>query len=85
MYLTLGRETVVDERKILGIFDLDNCSQSAVTREFLKRAETGGRLRNTAEDIPNTFLLCEEGEESTVLLAQAGSRNLEKKLRENSL
>ena len=48
-------------------------------------AEKSGKVVNTAEDIPNTFLLCEEGEESTVLLAQAGSRNLEKKLRESSL
>ena len=85
MYLSIGNDMAVRERAVVGIFDLDNCSQSAVTREFLKRAETGGRLRNTAEDIPNTFLLCEEGEESTVLLAQAGSRNLEKKLRESSL
>ena len=81
MYLTLGKETVIPESGILGIFDLDNCSQSAITRDFLRRAEERGQVLNTAEDLPNSFLLMEDGEHVRVLLAQAPSRNLEKRLR----
>ena len=39
MYLHLGYSTVVDHRDIVGIFDLDNVSQSHRTRGFLRRAE----------------------------------------------
>ena len=77
MYLTVGKNTVLTEESILGIFDLDNCSQSRQTREFLAAEEKRSRIRNIAEDIPNTFLLCEEG----TYLIQTASRNLAKRLK----
>lgn len=81
MYLTLGKETVIQDNSIIGIFDLDNCSQSAITRDFLKKAETDGRIINTAEDIPNSFLLCTDRDRYPVYLAQTPSRNIEKRLK----
>jgi hypothetical protein len=43
MYLTIGKNTVIRDDEIIGIFDLDNCSQSFLTREFLSAAEKAGR------------------------------------------
>ena len=86
MYLTIGKNTVIRDDEIIGIFDLDNCSQSYLTREFLSAAEKAGRVLNAAEDIPNSFLICAEwkrnaGEESsTVYLSQSTSRTLEKRI-----
>ena len=86
MYLTIGKNTVIRDDEIIGIFDLDNCSQSYLTREFLSAAEKAGRVLNAAEDIPNSFLICTEqkrntGEEiSTVYLSQSTSRTLEKRI-----
>lgn len=86
MYLTIGKNTVIRDDEIIGIFDLDNCSQSFLTREFLSAAEKAGRVLNAAEDIPNSFLICAEwkrntGEESsTVYLSQSTSRTLEKRI-----
>ena len=39
MYLHLGQETVVRERDIIGIFDLDNTTVSRHTRKTLNEAE----------------------------------------------
>ena len=86
MYLSIGGDMAVRASSIVGIFDLDNCSQSFLTREFLSAAEKAGRVLNAAEDIPNSFLICAERkrnaeeESSTVYLSQSTSRTLEKRI-----
>ena len=43
-YLHIGQNVMVPEKQIIGIFDLDNTSQSKWTRKFLADAEQeGGR------------------------------------------
>ena len=86
MYLSIGKNTVIRDDEMIGIFDLDNCSQSFLTREFLSTAEKAGQVVNAAEDIPNSFLICagqkeRSNEEScTVYLSQSSSRTLEKRI-----
>ena len=86
MYLNIGKNTVIRDDEMIGIFDLDNCSQSFLTREFLSVAEKAGQVVNAAEDIPNSFLICagqkeRSNEEScTVYLSQSSSRTLEKRI-----
>ena len=80
MYLTLGKEHAVPKGTIIGIFDLDTSTQSYLTREFLSKAEKKGRVINTAEDIPNSFLLCCDGYESTVYLSQTSSKTMYRKI-----
>ena len=70
MYLHLGKGTVVNEKTIVGIFDLDITSQSHLTRRFLAAAEKAGEVINAAEDIPKSFLVCCEKGRHTVYLSQ---------------
>ena len=44
MYLHLGQETVVRERDIIGIFDLDNTTVSRHTRKTLNEAEKAAKV-----------------------------------------
>ena len=86
MYLNIGKNAVIRDDELIGIFDLDNCSQSFLTREFLSAAEKAGQVVNAAEDIPNSFLICagQKGrtteESGTVYLSQSSSRTLEKRI-----
>ena len=80
MYLTLGKNTVVREENIVGIFDLDSSSQSYITREYLSAAEKRGTVTNAAEDIPNSFLIVSEKKEETVYLTQNMSKTLAKRI-----
>ena len=48
MYLHLGQNTIVHDREIIGIFDLDITSQSHRTRDYLNRAERGGDVVNVS-------------------------------------
>ena len=43
MYLSIGKNAVIRDDELIGIFDLDNCSQSFLTREYLSAAERRGR------------------------------------------
>ena len=38
-YLHIGMNVMVEDRRVIGIFDLDNTSTSKKTREFLQGAE----------------------------------------------
>ena len=79
MYLNIGKAFLIRKESILGIFDLDSSSQSFLTREFLSAAEKAGRVINASEDIPNSFLLCEEADGVRVYLSQSTSRTLWKR------
>ncbi len=76
MYLHLGKGTVIDEREIIGIFDLDITSQSHITRQYLNLSERSGIVINAAEDIPKSFVVCAGGGERKVYLSQMASSTL---------
>ncbi|HHU21954.1 MAG TPA: DUF370 domain-containing protein [Clostridiales bacterium] len=80
MYLHLGKNVVVTQKSILGIFDLDNCSQSYLTREYLARAEKAGQVINVSDDLPKSFVVCmgEDGSQY-VYLSQLASATLLKR------
>lgn len=79
MYLHLGKGTVIDDREIIGIFDLDITSQSHITRKFLSAAEKSGQVINAAEDIPKSFVVCESGKKRAVYLSQMATATLLKR------
>ena len=80
MYLHLGNDVVVRKHDIVGIFDLDNTSQSALTRRYLAAAEKSGSVVNAAGlELPKSFVVCAEGTRQTVYLSQLNSSTLLKR------
>ena len=79
MYLHLGKGTVVNEKTIVGIFDLDITSQSHLTRKFLRQSEQAGEVVNAAEDLPKSFVVCCEKGKKTVILSQMAASTLLKR------
>ena len=80
MYLNIGKNAVISEDHIIGIFDLDSSSQSYLTRDFLSQAEKASAVINAAEDIPNSFLIISENGKHSIYLAQSMSKTLAKKI-----
>lgn len=76
MYLHIGNQVVVPYSSVLGVFDIDNTTQSHITRGYLNLAEKNGRVMNIAEDIPRSFVVCVENGEQTVYLSQLSSATL---------
>lgn len=75
-YLYLGGEVALETEEIVAVFDLDNTSWSIDSRKFLNQAEKEGRVRNAAEDLPKSFVVCGD---DTVILAQPNTAILAKR------
>lgn len=85
MYLSIGGSQLIPERRIIGIFDLDNTSQSRITSAFLKRAEEERQVVDICEDIPKSFLLCDHPYHAQIVyLSQLGSRTLQSRVEEQA-
>lgn len=76
MIIRLGSNTFRDEKEIVGVFDLDITSQSYITRGFLRSSESRGEVVNAAEDIPKTFVLCNENKGTEVILCQSNTKTV---------
>ncbi len=76
MYLHLGEKTVIRTENIIGIFDLDNTTVSKNTRDFLALSEKNKRVINVSNDLPRSFIVCEENGETSVYISQLSSQTL---------
>ncbi len=83
-FIHLGKGTLVRDDEILGIFDLDITSQSHLTRKFLSLADKSGKVINAAEDLPKSFVVCEQHCEIRVYLSQMASATLLKRAEERT-
>ena len=79
MYLHLGQNVVVPMKSVVAVFDLDNTTQSHITRKFLSEAESGGKVINISDDIPKSFVLCQDGDKTVIYLSQLSSSTLLKR------
>lgn len=55
----LGKNETVANREIIGIFDIETATQSAATKDFLKRMQSELKLTNLSSDLPRAFVLCD--------------------------
>lgn len=80
-YLHIGMNVMVEDRRVIGIFDLDNTSTSKKTREFLQGVEQEGVVQSACEDIPRSFVVCDHPyHRQIVYLSQINSRTLGKRV-----
>ena len=80
MYLNIGGDMAVRSSAIIGIFDLDNTSISAKTREFLGSAEREGQVV-PCDDLPKSFVLTAEYGLTRVYLTALSAATLEKRMK----
>lgn len=59
MYLHIGQNEILPEKRIIGIFDLDKCSYEKRTRDYLAAAEKEGVVLDASGQLPRSFLVCD--------------------------
>jgi len=79
LYLHLGQSVVVPEETVIGIFDLDNTTGSHITRRFLGDAEKAGRVTSVSDELPKSFIVCDEGKNMEIYLSLLSSQTLAKR------
>lgn len=84
MYLHLGQDTVITTKSIIGIFDIDRCTVSKKTRDYLAEAEKRGAVVNVSYELPKSFIVCRGGGKTTVYISQLSSKTLFKRQKEGT-
>ncbi|MCQ2464293.1 MAG: DUF370 domain-containing protein [Oscillospiraceae bacterium] len=80
MYVHLGNEISVNDKGIIGIFDIENTSLGNDTREFLKRSSADGNVVNVSYEMPKSFIVCSTGKSAeTVYISQISAAALYKR------
>ena len=59
VYLHLGQNEIIPQRRVIGIFDLDKCSYEKRTRDYLAAAEKEGVVLDISGDLPRSFVVCD--------------------------
>ena len=76
MYLHLGQDTVITTDSIAAMFDIDACTVSKKTRDFLSLAQKRGEVVNVSYELPKSFVVCMERGERKVYISQLSVKTL---------
>ncbi|MEG1971530.1 MAG: DUF370 domain-containing protein [Oscillospiraceae bacterium] len=79
MFLHLGGSTVVLEKTIIGVFDLDTATVTADGKEFLKNAEKNLSVTTVGEELPKSFVVTCENSLTRVYLTEVSTGTLKKR------
>lgn len=61
MFIHIGHDTVIIDKEIVGIFDIENTTTMKNTVDYLNSAEKSGNVKNVAPyELPKSFIVCQE-------------------------
>lgn len=81
MYLHVGNEVILNEKDVVGVFDIENASISKFTKEFLSRSQKAGEVVTVTGDIPKSLVVWEKNGERKLYLSQLAPATLRKRQR----
>ena len=79
MYIHLGRDYVLNDRDIIGIFNLETTTISPRGREFLNYAQKNGAVVSLSDELPQSYVLADGGVVDTVYLSELSSTALRRR------
>ena len=79
MYIHLGRDYVLNDRDIIGIFNLETTAISPRGREFLNYAQKNGAVVSLSDELPQSYVLADGGVVDTVYLSELSSAVLRRR------
>ena len=78
MYIHLGRDYVLNDRDVIGIFSLETTTISPRGREFLNYAQKNGAVVSLSEELPQCYVLA-DAPVDTVYLSELSSTAMKKR------
>lgn len=79
MYIHLGRDYVLNDRDIIGIFNLETTTISPRGREFLNYAQKNGAVVSLSDELPQSYVLADGGVVDKVYLSELSSAVLRRR------
>ena len=82
MYLNIGQDTVILDKDILGIFDLDNTTVMKSTREYINTASKKGECVTVSfEDLPKSFIVTTENDKKKIYISPLNTSTIFKRIK----
>ena len=79
MYFHLGRDYVLNDRDVIGIFNLETTTISPRGREFLNYAQKNGAVVSLSDELPQSYVLADGAVVDTVYLSELSSAVLRRR------
>ena len=79
IYIHLGRDYVLNDRDIIGIFNLETTTISPRGREFLNYAQKNGAVVSLSDELPQSYVLADGAVVDTVYLSELSSAVLRRR------
>ena len=79
MYLHLGNDVVINTEKIVAMFDIDACTVSKKTRDFLAASQKNGDVINVSYELPRSFVVCNDKGKTSVYISQLSTKTLSRR------
>ncbi len=81
MYLHLGQNTVIRTNEVVGIFDIDTCTISKNTKQFLASSEKKNSVVNVSTELPKSFIVANSIKKinNIVYISQLSASTLKKR------
>ena len=79
MYLHLGNDVVINTEKIVAMFDIDACTVSKKTRDFLAAAQKNGEVINVSYELPRSFVVYNDKGKTSVYISQLSTKTLSRR------
>lgn len=81
MFLYLGGDITVKSKEVIGIFDIEECSVSRTTAEFLNFSQKKGKIVNVSDEMPKSFIVTD----SKTYISNVSNRTIALRARENQV
>lgn len=60
MFLHIGEDTIITDKNIIGIFDMDTSTVNKATRDYLNKAQKENRIEYVNYDLPKSFIVTDD-------------------------
>ncbi|MBQ8184065.1 MAG: DUF370 domain-containing protein [Clostridia bacterium] len=81
MFIHIGHDTVIIDKEIIGIFDMENTTVMKKTVDYLNNAEKQKKIRNVAPfELPKSFIVCEEPEGTVIYISPVSVATILKRI-----
>lgn len=80
MYIQLEKGESIAKNEIIGIFDIDIAGVSAGTKEMFKRKEEEKAVVSLSNDLPKSFLLCDNEYSDRIYVSGLSTDSIRKRI-----
>lgn len=57
MFLFIGGDTSIRASEVVGIFNIEECSVSRITADYLTACQKSGKIADLTSDLPKSFIV----------------------------